>query len=39
MLGAATQSQAQAKADQTSALHGMFGAIAQAGLSGAFNKP
>ena len=39
MLGAATQSQAQAKADQTSALTGMFGTIAQAGLSGAFNKP
>ncbi len=39
MLGAATQSQAQAQADQTSALTGMFGSIAQAGLSGAFNKP
>tara|TARA_B100002019_G_C21223486_1_gene576055 strand:+ start:261 stop:980 length:720 start_codon:yes stop_codon:yes gene_type:complete len=39
MLSAATQSQAQAKADQTSALTGMFGTIAQAGLSGAFNKP
>lgn len=39
MLGAATQAQAQAKADQTSAITGMFGTIAQAGLSGAFDKP
>ncbi len=39
MLDAAKQSQAQAQADQTSALTGMFGSIAQAGLSGAFNKP
>ena len=38
MLGAATQSKAQAKADQTSAITGMFGTIAQAGLSGGFDK-
>jgi len=37
MLGAATQSQAQAKADQTSAITGMFGTVAQAGLSGGFD--
>lgn len=39
MLGAATQAQAQAKADQTSAITGMFGGLAKAGLSGAFNSP
>ena len=38
MLGAATQSQAQAKADQTSAITGMFGTVAQAGLSGGLDK-
>jgi len=37
MLGAATQSQAQAQADQTSAITGMFGTVAQAGLSGGFD--
>ena len=37
MLGAATQSQAQAKADQTSAITGMFGTVAPAGLSGGFD--
>ena len=37
MLGAATQSQAQAKADQTSAITGKFGTVAQAGLSGGFD--
>jgi len=39
MLGQQQAAQAQAKADQTSALTGMFGTVAQAGLSGAFNKP
>jgi hypothetical protein len=39
MLGQQQQAAAQAKADQTSALTGMFGTVAQAGLSGAFNKP
>ena len=38
LMGAATGAQAQAKADQTSAITGMFGGLAQAGLSGAFNK-
>jgi len=37
MLGAATQSKAQAQADQTSAITGMFGTVAQAGLSGGFD--
>jgi hypothetical protein len=37
MLGAATQSQAQAQADQTSAITGMLGTVAQAGLSGGFD--
>ena len=37
MLGAATQAKAQAKADQTSAITGMFGTVAQAGLSGGFD--
>ncbi len=39
MLGQQQSAAAQAKADQTSALTGMFGTVAQAGLSGAFNKP
>jgi hypothetical protein len=39
MLGQQQAAQAQAQADQTSALTGMFGTVAQAGLSGAFNKP
>lgn len=38
LMGAATGAQARAKADQTSAITGMFGGLAQAGLSGAFNK-
>tara|TARA_Y100000385_G_scaffold75567_1_gene76455 strand:+ start:15261 stop:15989 length:729 start_codon:yes stop_codon:yes gene_type:complete len=37
MLGAATQAKAKAKADQTSAITGMFGTVAQAGLSGGFD--
>jgi len=37
MLGAATRSQAQAQADQTSAITGMLGTVAQAGLSGGFD--
>ena len=37
MLGAATQSKAKAQADQTSAITGMFGTVAQAGLSGGFD--
>ena len=32
LMGAATQAQAQAKADQTSAITGMFGGLAQAGI-------
>jgi len=38
LMGAAAGAQAQAKADQTSAITGMFGGLAKAGLSGAFNK-
>ncbi len=38
MLGQQQAAQAQAKADQTSALTGMFGTVAQAGLSGGFDK-
>ncbi len=38
MLGQAKAAQAQAKADQTSAITGMFGTVAQAGLSGGFDK-
>jgi len=37
MLGQQQAAQAQAKADQTSALTGMFGTVAQAGLSGGFD--
>lgn len=37
MLGAATQAKAKAKSDQTSAITGMFGTVAQAGLSGGFD--
>lgn len=38
MLGQQQAAAAQAKADQTSALTGMFGTVAQAGLSGGFDK-
>lgn len=38
MLGQQQAAQAQAKADQTSAITGMFGTVAQAGLSGGFDK-
>jgi hypothetical protein len=38
MLGQQQQAAAQAQADQTSALTGMFGTVAQAGLSGGFDK-
>jgi len=37
MLGQQQAAQAQAQADQTSALTGMFGTVAQAGLSGGFD--
>jgi hypothetical protein len=37
MLGQQQAAQAQAKADQTSAITGMFGTVAQAGLSGGFD--
>ena len=37
MLGQQRAAQAQAQADQTSALTGMFGTVAQAGLSGGFD--
>jgi hypothetical protein len=37
MLGQQQVAQAQAQADQTSALTGMFGTVAQAGLSGGFD--
>ena len=37
MLGQQQAAQAQAKADQTSALTGMLGTVAQAGLSGGFD--
>jgi flagellar biosynthesis regulator FlaF len=37
MLGQQQTAQAQAKADQTSAITGMFGTVAQAGLSGGFD--
>ena len=37
MLGQQQAAQAQAKADQTSALTSMFGTVAQAGLSGGFD--
>jgi hypothetical protein len=39
LLGQQQAAAAQAQADQTSAITGMFGTVAQAGLSGAFNKP
>lgn len=38
MLGQAKAAQAQAKADQTSAITGALGTVAQAGLSGGFDK-
>lgn len=38
LLGQANQANAQAKADQTQAITGMFGTVAQAGLSGGFDK-
>lgn len=38
MLGQQQGAAAQARADQTSALTGMFGTVAQAGLSGGFDK-
>jgi hypothetical protein len=38
MLGQQQAAQAQAQADQTSAITGMFGTVAQAGLSGGFDK-
>jgi hypothetical protein len=37
MLAQAKGAQAQARADQTSAITGMFGSVAQAGLSGGFD--
>lgn len=38
MLGQQQAAAAQAQADQTSAITGMFGTVAQAGLSGGFDK-
>jgi hypothetical protein len=39
LMGAARGAEAQARADETSAITGMFGSLAKAGLSGAFNSP
>mgnify|MGYP007029081286 CR=1 FL=1 len=39
LMGAARGAEAQARADETSAITGMFGSLAKSGLSGAFNSP
>ena len=38
LMGASKGAEAQARADETSAITGMFGGLAKAGLSGAFNS-